>query len=82
MKNPHVDYQALVTILGEIPRGTPWMVVLFGYIIAVLLRNNGNRTQSAKDLKMSLRSLRHRMWCLGSLGFDIPPPTLGVKKTR
>ena len=82
MKHPTVDYRALVEILSEIPKGTPWIYVLFGYIVAVLHRHDGNRTHAAADMGMNRRTLTYRLGVLDALEFPYPPPHKRAKHAR
>ena len=81
MKHPTLDYQKLEDILALIPKGTPWLYVLYGYIIMSLKRNNGNRTHTCKDIHMPIRSLRFKFGAMEVLGFIIPPPSKTPIKT-
>jgi len=49
-------------------------------IIATLTRNNGNRTYTALELKIPIRSLRYKMRVIESLGYAVPPPKRLCKK--
>ena len=72
MKNPQIDIPKLETILGGVPKGTPWFYVLYAYITATLRANNGNRTHTCRDIKMPIRSLRYKFSAMEVLGFEIP----------
>ena len=72
MKHPTIDYQVLEDILSLVPKGTPWIYVLYTYIVTALKKNFGNRTQTCKDIKMPIRSLRYKFGAMEILGFEIP----------
>lgn len=72
MKHPTLDYSGLENILNLVPKGIPWFYVLYTYIIVTLKKNNGNRTHTARDLKMHIKSLRCKFPAMEVLGFEIP----------
>jgi len=53
--------------------GVTFDEIVAGIIISVLTRNKGNRTHTAKELKIPLRSLRHRIRVIESMGYEVPP---------
>jgi len=72
VKHPNVNYEQLEEILSLVPRGTPWLNVLYSYIIMSLKRNRGNRTQTCEDIRMPIRSLRYKFGAMEILGYTIP----------
>ena len=72
----------LVPLLKHIPEGTPCMHVYYAHIVAVLERNNRNRTITAAELKMCLRSLRNKVVEARIMGFDVPKGYTGGQVTR
>jgi DNA-binding protein Fis len=47
------------------------------FVEMILIRNNGNRTRSAKDLGVSIRTLRH--WISETMDINVPPAIPGRK---
>lgn len=72
MRHPTLDYQKLEEILALIPKGTPWLYVLYTYIVVAMKKNHGNRIHTSKDIKMPIRSLRYKFGAMEVLGFEIP----------
>lgn len=69
-----MNIEEIIGSLGNVPRGTPWFYVLYGYIVSVLRKNGGNRTISALELKMPIRTLRLKFGNMEVLGFVVPDP--------
>lgn len=72
----------LVPLLKHIPEGTPCMHVYYAHIVAVLERNNRNRTITAAELKICLRSLRNKIVEARIMGFHVPKGYLGGQVTQ
>lgn len=52
-------------------------------IVAMLEHRNGNRTHVAKELKVSVRTLRYRLQTIEALGYEVPKPNKrGVPKAK
>lgn len=59
-------------ILEQIPRYTSMYEIEYTYFLLVLERNNGSRTQAAKELKKSLRCVRYRIAEMENMGIKVP----------
>ena len=57
----------------------PLYIVEIEYILSALKYYDGNRTQTAKALKISLRCLRMKLGQAHQLGYDVEPPKTGVE---
>ena len=51
-------------------------------IIVTLTRLRGNRVQTALELKMPLRSLRHKIKWIEALGYNVPASEFGGVRKR
>ena len=60
------------TAISAIPVGTTLWMLQREFILAVLTRNRGNRTVTAKELRISVRTLRNYMATMRLEGFTIP----------
>lgn len=49
-------------------------------ITSVLEMRDGNRTQTARELRIPLRTFRNKLKVIESLGYDVMPPKLGTPK--
>ena len=56
-----INHQAILDILALIPWGTPIFEIEKLYTFHSLIRNKGNRTHAAKDLGLSVRTIRLRI---------------------
>jgi len=54
-------------------------IVEIEYILSVLKHFDGNRTQTAKAIKISLRCLRMKIDQARLLGYEVEPPKTGVE---
>ncbi len=71
----------LVAMLKQFPNTTLHDFIA-AIITSVLERRGGNRTHTAKELKISLRTLRNQLHAIEGLGFTVvPPPNWGRPKT-
>jgi DNA-binding NtrC family response regulator len=61
--------------IREIPESTTLKALKREYILHVLRNLNGNRTQSANRLGISIRALRNWIDRLISAGYRVTPPT-------
>ena len=52
----------------------PLWHLFYEYILLVLIRNNCNRTYTAKALKIPLRTLRCYLNVMRHYNYDVPPP--------
>lgn len=64
----------LADLLSNVKEGTTVLELVSAFLLMVLERNDGNRTETSKELKIPLRTLRNRIWQLESLGYDVPEP--------
>jgi hypothetical protein len=66
-------------ISAILPFGTydDWVCAV---IVATLLRFRGNRTHTARALKISLRTLRHKIRIVESFGYAVPASEGPLKK--
>ncbi len=55
---------------------------LAAIIIVTLTRLRGNRFQTALELKMPLRSLRHKIKWIEALGYKVPASQFGGVRKR
>jgi len=58
----------------------PLHIVGLEYILAALKHFDGNRTQTAKAIKISLRCLRMKIDQAYQLGYEVEPPKTGVEE--
>ena len=74
----------IVPYLKDIPKGTTCLEVYYAHIAAVLERNTRNRTKTAKELKVCIRSLTNKIIEARAMGLDIPDGYRGgnVQKMR
>jgi DNA-binding NtrC family response regulator len=77
---PHPHAGRLVSILEEVPPDTPAFILEYAYIAMVLRRNNGNRTWTARETGLSLKSIRTKIEEMKLYGFDAPPPVCGGRR--
>jgi hypothetical protein len=66
-----IDDKLFIT-LCRLGKGPTLQDLICAFIVVVLGRNNGNRTHSAKELKIPLRTLRLKIRVLESLGYYVP----------
>lgn len=59
----------IIKILSKIPFGTSLYRINKLYVLMCLIRNNGNRTNTVKDVKISMRTVRNRIYELRYDGF-------------
>jgi DNA-binding protein Fis len=59
------------------PTVTLWDIEIM-FVEMILVRNNGNRTHAARDLGVSVRTLRH--WISETMDIKVPPGKNGRKK--
>lgn len=70
----------LMALMAQVEPGTTVLEVLSAFLISVLKRNEGNRTKTSAELSIPLRTFRHRIWMMESLGYEVPEPKiLGAK---
>ena len=63
----------LIRFMDDVPKDTPLFQLEYAIICAVLNRNKGNRTWTAKDLRISLRTLKLKLIQAKYYGFEIHP---------
>jgi len=68
----------LMALMAQVEPSTTVLEVLSAFLLAVLRRNNGNRTKTATELRIPLRTFRHRIWHLEALGYEVPEPRSGA----
>ena len=66
--------EELMELVSKIAQGTTAFEVLCAFFLTVLKRNNGNRMATSRELKIPVRTLRHRIWYLVGQGYDVPEP--------
>ena len=66
--------QYLLDLMSNVEVGTTIFDVMAAFFITVLKRNYGNRTWTSMELKIPIRTFRHRIWQLESLGYEVPIP--------
>lgn len=64
----------LMALMAQVEPNTTVLEILSAFLISVLIRNKGNRTQTSRELKIPLRTFRHRIWLMESLGYEVPVP--------
>jgi DNA-binding NtrC family response regulator len=62
----------LMMVLSQMEEGVCWQEVLFTLIYVVMLRHDGNRFRTARDLGISLRTLRSKMKQMTGAGYHVP----------
>jgi len=67
--------EELLQVVRLVKRGTTLFELLAAYFISVLEKNNGNRTHTAEELKIPIRTVRNRIWEMQALGYRVPEPT-------
>jgi len=69
----------LKRLLARIPQGVTLWDVEQAFVETIILKNNGNRTHAAKELGVSVRTLR--IWIYETMDINVPEPRNGrVKK--
>lgn len=68
----------LMALMAQVEPNTTVLEVLSAFLISVLKRNAGNRTKTSTELRIPLRTLRHRIWLMESLGYEVPEPRSGL----
>lgn len=63
--------------INHIPVGIPLDLLKYYYIIHVLRLKNGNRSHAARELHVSLRTIRNQLNVLRAMGIAVPPPITG-----
>jgi hypothetical protein len=58
----------IIKILSQIAWGIPLNRISKLYVLMSLIRNNGNRTHTVKDVKLSIRTVRNRISEMNSEG--------------
>jgi len=63
----------VLSALKQIKPGSSLQDILAAFILTVLERHHGNRTRTSRELKIPLRTFRHRLRQIESLGYDVIP---------
>ena len=70
----------LVEQLKDLPI-IPIYLVNYAYLVATLQKNGGNKSKTAREIKVSVRTIRNKIKELEYYGFEIPPPKIGTPKS-
>ncbi len=77
---PYEYASELTELMKQVPKDTPFYIVEYAYIAAILKRTDGNRTWTAKEMGISVRALRHKLKEMEHYGFEVPLAQAGRKK--
>jgi DNA-binding NtrC family response regulator len=67
-----MENSLITDILKQLPRSIPMRKIEVLYTLMVLERNKGNRTTTALDIGVKLRTLRSKIMEYRIEGYDIP----------
>jgi hypothetical protein len=71
------ETEQLIEALNAVPANLPWYILQWAYMQSALRRTKNNKTRTAKNIHMSLRSFRANIISSALYGFVIAAPTLG-----
>lgn len=60
-------------LLSDIPRGVTLLEVQYCYTSVLLRKNKGNKTHTAKELGISLTSIKRRVKEMKHFGYHVEP---------
>lgn len=76
----HLDPD-IASALRQLRSGISLQDLISHFILVALERNQGNRTRTSSELRIPLRTFRHRLRNIESLGFELTPPNFKQGET-
>lgn len=76
--NNAARYEKVRAVLDQVPVGITITELVYNYTLVVLTRLEGNRTQTARELRIAIRTLRTKLHEMRVLNYEVVPPKLGV----